>query len=77
MNGLLDMKPLAFRLLFSLFLLVTVLDFDAEAYIDPGSGSILLQLILGGVAGIGVVIKLYWGRIKERFSESSARPNNE
>jgi len=53
------------------------LDFDAEAYIDPGSGSILLQLILGGVAGIGVVIKLYWGRIKERFSGSSARPNNE
>ena len=37
MNGLLDMKPLAFRLFFSLFLLVTVLDFDAEAYIDPGS----------------------------------------
>ena len=38
---------------------------DAFAYVDPGSGSILLQLIMGGVAGIGVVAKLYWQRIRD------------
>lgn len=65
MNGLL--ANLAFRLFFCLFFLLAVLSFDAQAYIDPGSGSILLQLILGGLAGIGVVVKLYWGRIKEKF----------
>jgi hypothetical protein len=32
------------------------------AYLDPGSGSMLLQIILGGVAGLVVVCKLYWGR---------------
>ena len=32
------------------------------AYLDPGSGSMLLQIILGGVAGLVVVFKLYWGR---------------
>jgi hypothetical protein len=37
---------------------------DAFAYIDPGSGSILLQLILGGVAGALVVVKMYWQRLK-------------
>jgi hypothetical protein len=38
---------------------------DAFAYVDPGSGSILLQLMLGGVAGVGVVAKLYWQRIRD------------
>jgi hypothetical protein len=61
------LKQLAFRVLSSLLLIVTILDFDAHAYIDPGSGSVLLQLILGGIAGIGVVVKLYWGRIKDRY----------
>ena len=40
----------------------------ASAYVDPTSGSILLQLILGGMAGIGVVAKLYWQRCKETIS---------
>lgn len=34
------------------------------AYLDPGSGSMLLQVILGGVAAVGVVLKMYWYRIK-------------
>lgn len=34
------------------------------AYLDPGSGSMLLQLLLGGVAGVVVVFKLYWERLK-------------
>ena len=72
------LKNLALRVLASLLLLVTILDFDAHAYIDPGSGSILLQLILGGIAGIGVVAKLYWGRIKDRyrsFFEGPVKPD--
>ena len=27
---------------------------DTEAYLDPGTGSMLLQVILGGVAAVGV-----------------------
>ena len=33
---------------------------DALAYMDPGSGSMLLQLVLGGVAGLVLIAKLYW-----------------
>ena len=44
--------------LFWVLLLVS----PAYAYLDPGSGSMLLQLILGGVAGLAVVFKLYWNR---------------
>jgi len=32
----------------------------AYAYMDPGSGSMFLQLVLGGAAGIGLILKLYW-----------------
>lgn len=43
----------------SVFLLIS----PAQAYLDPGSGSMLLQLLLGGVAGAVVVLKLYWRRL--------------
>lgn len=37
---------------------------DTEAYLDPGTGSMLLQVILGGVAAVGVAIKLYWHKLR-------------
>jgi hypothetical protein len=33
------------------------------AYLDPGSGSMILQIIAGGLAAIAVTAKLYWGRL--------------
>jgi hypothetical protein len=33
---------------------------DAHAYLDAGTGSMLLQLLLGGVAGLAIAAKLYW-----------------
>jgi hypothetical protein len=32
-------------------------------YLDPGTGSMLLQLLVGGIAAIGVAAKFYWRRI--------------
>ena len=40
---------------------------DAVAYLDPGTGSMLLQVILGGIAAVGVAIKLYWHRLRAAF----------
>ncbi len=37
---------------------------DAVAYLDPGTGSMLLQVILGGVAAVGVAVKLYWHKLR-------------
>ncbi len=34
------------------------------AYLDPGSGSMLLQVVLGGLAAVGVAARLYWHRFK-------------
>lgn len=33
------------------------------AYLDAGSGSLIVQLLAGGVAGIAVTAKLYWRRV--------------
>lgn len=41
---------------------VLLLPSFAHAYLDPGNGSMLLQLLLGGVAGLSVILKLYWRR---------------
>jgi hypothetical protein len=49
-------------------------------YLDPGTGSMLLQLLVGGIAAIGVAAKFYWRRIlrilrirKDEPSESRTR----
>lgn len=37
------------------------------AYLDPGSGSLIVQAVVGGVAGAAVAAKLYWRRLVGRF----------
>ena len=37
---------------------------SAFAYLDPGTGSMLLQVILGGIAAVGVALKLFWHKIR-------------
>lgn len=37
-------------------------------YLDPGSGSLLIQLILAAVLGAGVAVRIFWKRIKALFT---------
>ena len=39
----------------------------AHAYLDPGAGSLLLQVLMGGLAGAAVVVKVYWNSLMARF----------
>ena len=65
-------------LLFALlFASVLKLDAPAYAYLDPGTGSMLVQMLLGGVAGGVVVGKLYWHRIKAFFGRGPAPSPNQ
>jgi len=36
----------------------------AYAYLDPGAGSMILQMLLGGLAGVALFFRLFWKRIK-------------
>lgn len=38
--------------------------FRPLAYLDPGSGSILIQIVIAALLGLGVAIRMFWGRIK-------------
>lgn len=46
----------------------------ASAYLDPTSGSMLLQLILGGVAGAAVAARLFWRRLLSHWRPKSEPP---
>jgi len=37
---------------------------DAEAYVDPGTGSYFLQILLAGILGAAFAVRLYWRKIK-------------
>jgi hypothetical protein len=52
------------RWLFTWFSLsLTALAPVALAYLDPASGTMFLQLVLGGVAGLVLIVKLYWHKL--------------
>ena len=42
---------------------------NAYAYLDPGTGSIILLSIIGPLVGAGLAIKIYWQKIKMRFTK--------
>ncbi len=33
-------------------------------YLDPGSGSVIVQIVIGALLSIGVALRLFWSRIK-------------
>jgi hypothetical protein len=37
------------------------------AYLDAGSGSLIVQAVVAGTAGVLVAVKIYWQRITDRF----------
>ncbi len=39
----------------------------AHAYLDPASGSMILQAVVGGVAAAALAFKYYWRRIQGFF----------
>jgi hypothetical protein len=49
----------------------------AFAYQDPGTGSMLLQVILGGVAAVGVAVKLFWYKIRAALGLRKTSPDVE
>ncbi len=40
---------------------------SAFAYLDPGTGSMILQVLLGGLAGLALAGKLYWHKLLSVF----------
>jgi hypothetical protein len=41
--------------------------FTPPAYIDPGSGSYIIQLVIATLLGIGVTARIFWSKIQGWF----------
>lgn len=37
------------------------------AYLDPGTGSFIIQAVIGSVVAGGALIKIYWKKIRSLF----------
>mgnify|MGYP000029384285 FL=1 len=41
-----------------------------SGYIDPGTASAIAAMIISAIIGFGVYVRLYWEKIKLKFSRS-------
>jgi len=55
------MKPIHYLLAFSIILVFAQPVF---AYLDPSTGSFVLQMIIAGMLGAIFTIKIYWRKLK-------------
>jgi len=51
--------------------------FSPALYLDPGSGSILVQMLVAAVLGAGLLIRSQWAKIKQMLGMSSTEEKQE
>ncbi|RJR19822.1 MAG: hypothetical protein C4582_09925 [Desulfobacteraceae bacterium] len=50
---------------------------DVFAYLDPATGSMVIQAVLAGIAAVGVSIGVFWRRLKSFFLRSDTSKEKE
>jgi hypothetical protein len=63
-----------FTAIYSLMAILFLLPGDAHAYLDPGTGSIVIQAIVAGFFGALLGVKLFWHKILGFFKRSTNNP---
>lgn len=58
------MRVINVALFVAMFLFVSHLSGGLQAYLDPGTGSMALQLLMGGIVAALATVRLYWDRMK-------------
>jgi hypothetical protein len=46
-------------------------------YLDPGSGSFLIQLLIAAIAGLGITIGANWSRLKRLLGKKKIKEDDE
>ena len=57
------------KILITSFIFVIFISNNAFAYLDPGTGSIILQALVGAIAAGATYCSMYWKKIKNFFSK--------
>ncbi len=55
------------ELILHLWMILISCNQQVIGYIDPGTGSIVLQAVVGAIAGIAIAVRLFWYRILKFF----------
>jgi|AntAceMinimDraft_3_1070362.scaffolds.fasta_scaffold00311_8 hypothetical protein len=63
-------------ILFAAFFVVLFAASPAYAYLDPGTGSMMVQVLLAAVAAAGVSISIFWGRLRTFFHRVFGRKDD-
>ncbi len=45
------------------------------AYLDPGTGSMVLQIILGGIAGLALFGRIFWRKLRTSLFSKDSPPS--
>jgi hypothetical protein len=51
-------------------------DLAVPYYLDAGTGSMLVQMAVAGVAGVAVFAKVFWARLTSPFRRKSTSPGD-
>ena len=43
-----------------------------HAYLDPGSGSFIIQMLIAGVVGAGFLLRGFWSKLFKKRNESES-----
>ncbi len=54
-----------------------VIPLSIKQYLDPGSGSMLIQMVLAAVLGLGVALRVFWKNIKGWFTKNKSEAEAE
>ncbi len=63
---------LQLKLLLLVLIALIVIPQSVSAYLDPGVGSMIWQLLVAVGLGALFTLKMYWQKLKDRFSPKSA-----
>ena len=72
MSQIFKVHQLHIRLPGVVFAFLLLLPLQAQAYLDPTTGSMLISAIVGLFASLVLAIKTYWYRIKSFFKRKPA-----
>ena len=61
---------------FIVFTALVAVCLPAFAYIDPGSGSAIVSLIIGFFVALGLTVKTYWYKLKGLFTRQARTGGN-
>ena len=62
-----------------LFLIFSLISYTspAYAYLDPGTGSMLVQGLIGGVASAMAFLSIYWQKVKAFFGKEKEKEDTD